>query len=335
MSLVQSSLKHIAIQFLRALPGAANKIYQEDVLKAIRGIVCYNQGKLAIYTFQANEKHKKLKNKVREIESFTRQISDEDIEKLNELCDALSKYLDKEFRVIAEKNFEYLIDFFKSRCNPGKRVRVCIKAVEKGNLITLWRDRYYGIPQKPYPITNSTAFSKIIDTGSYYLCNNIPKSIIEHKYNNLRIHEDSVRRFYQCWNPFRNIKYRRSAKFDEDWQRCWRRIPSNGRDELPAPETCYKSTLVIPMTLLNDSSLMSDEFRQQFNVRPNAKKAVFGFLGLDHPNVDFFKEEDDVNLCYIFADILSLYLIQRLNYITFSAAFKEAQQIIQRSKSHA
>ena len=52
-------------------------------------------------------------------------------------------------------------------------------------------------------------------------------------------------------------------------------------------------------------------------------RAIFGYLCFDHVDVGFFKDED-IELGYIFADILSLYFIARATYTDFSDTYKNA-----------
>ena len=330
--MVLYSFKHLAIRFLRALPGAANTLYQEDILEKLREITCYNQGKLAIYTFQANEKHKSLKNKLREIENSGNPVSENNLEELRSCLNNLSNYLDREFRIVSENNFQYLTKFFTNRHHRDKRIRVCVKAVQADQIITLARDTYYGLPQEPFPIEDNAAFSTAIETGRFYLCNNIPESISKGNYRSFRIYEDAARSFYKKCKLTKNLRYRYSQEFDTDWQNCWRRVEIDGSEKLPPPETCYKSTLIIPMTLLSDPSYMSSEFRQHFNVNSNTQKMVFGFLGLDHPNINFFNKKGDIDIGYIIADILSLYLIQRLSYISYSRVYNDSEFVINNSR---
>ena len=72
------------------------------------------------------------------------------------------------------------------------------------------------------------------------------------------------------------------------------------------------------MTLWNNS--LSDSFKDLINIS-NIERSIFGFLCLDHPESGYFQEEKDVNVGYIIADLLSLYLINRLNYTDNSKTF--------------
>ena len=44
----------------------------------------------------------------------------------------------------------------------------------------------------------------------------------------------------------------------------------------------------------------------------------------NHQTIDYFNEDIDTKIGYIFADILSLYLIANLNYTLYSRTYKDA-----------
>ncbi|MBW4465043.1 MAG: hypothetical protein KME07_06340 [Pegethrix bostrychoides GSE-TBD4-15B] len=331
LEVVDQFFNNIAIRFLRSLPGGAQQIHQRANLKAIRELICYNQGRLADYSFVASECHKRLKEELVRIGSSTALVSQQDLDILKNRADDLSGYLDYEFRRVSHENFERLLRFFTYKTPLGKPLRACIKAVEGSTMVTLARDKF-SIVEEDFSVGANTAFTRINETGTHYICNNIPSEVKRGSYRNARIYEDAVRQIYSEPGLIRRLRYRHSATaVDRNWQQCWKRVTVANLEELPPIETCYKSTLVIPMTLLNSNNWLSSEFRSHFNIGANGSRASFGFLCLDHQNTAFFNENEDLDLGYIFADISSLYLIQRLTYTTYSRAFNEAANLVQRS----
>ena len=57
-------------------------------------------------------------------------------------------------------------------------------------------------------------------------------------------------------------------------------------------------------------------------------RAIYGFLCFDHQQINYFNTDVDINIGYVFADILSIFLIQRLIYTEYSKTFQKAQEII-------
>jgi len=65
------------------------------------------------------------------------------------------------------------------------------------------------------------------------------------------------------------------------------------------------------MTLWNND--LSEEFKELVNLE-NVDRTIFDFLCFDHVDVNYFDEEGDVALGYVFADIVSMYIFARLIY---------------------
>ncbi len=117
---------------------------------------------------------------------------------------------------------------------------------------------------------------------------------------------------------------------DIDWQNCWEKFTN----QTPCPNSFYKSTLVIPMTLRNET--FSREFEKLvLNGDKNKanKKTMFGFLCIDHRHTDYFNLDSDVRIGYIFADILSLFLIVRKICIIKSPIYDEINELVKQSKT--
>jgi len=184
-----------------------------------------------------------------------------------------------------------------------------------------------------YPVSANTGFNHVYTTSEPYLCNDIPKAVSLGKYKNPRLNDIDAREYYK--------EFESSGKHDDyKWALSWNdliydddtknKIPEN--EKRPPQEACYMSTMIIPMTLLNNEGL-SDEFREHFHIpRPpggtSKSRAIWGFLCFDHVDTDYFVEKLDIPVGYIFADMLSLILINRLNYVTYSETFGKAEKYI-------
>ena len=317
--MLQKSIVNILAQVLRNLPGAAQVNQQITNLKDIRRIVCYNQSNLANYIFLSSRKHKRLKT------ALTNYISNNSKDQLDELKIAYSEldyYLENDFRKVSNYHFTEMIKIFEKKSITTKTPRICIKGFRDKKIETLVRNEFTTEEHKQYPLEANTAFKKIMENRSYYLCENIPREIQNRSYTNARIHEDSVSNDYPSGvlRNLRDLKLWLANKPDKEWQKCWKR-EENG--EKPPLDSCYKTTLVVPLSFPGDKGWISQEFINHFTTK---SIVCFGFLCLDHQNVGYFKEED-IDIAHVFADFLSLYLFQKYTCSSYSKVWKEANSI--------
>jgi hypothetical protein len=329
--------RNIAIQFLRALPGAAQDIHDQDNLNYLREIIYYNQAKLTNYNFLGSQKHKLLKESYYSLLKVENPNSIDFLNKLRALQDnhlELSAYLHNEFREICDKNFDYLKKFYSRKTFKSKFPRICVKVVRERKIITFHRDKSNSIFDEPeFPVHSNTAFAEIDENGKHFICNNIPLSIKKGRYRNPRIYDSEVLNKYKMPSLIANLKLRCLNSDDESWTDRWqRRVSSNGERELSDCKQCYKSTLVIPITLENKNGILSNELSKHFKIEPGNSNVIFGFLCFDHCNINFFNDSEDVDIGYIFAQILSLYLMQLLNITEYSSIFKDSLELL-RNKS--
>lgn len=278
----------------------------------VKEIVCYNQGKIADYSFIASKRHQDLKSIV---EGKNECCDQKDIEASRQMLD---EYLNVEFGNACEDNFEYAIKYFENRSNFLPRV--CLKVYYDNKVVPLFRDRFL-IPDSEYSIDANTAFQNIHMTGKYFLCNNIPEAIHLGLYKNARIDSQKVKKYMNTFSIDRKL-----SKFfdheDTSWVSCWH---SQGKCQQLPPEACYKSTLVVPLTFWNND--LSSEFTNHFSIDSSLKRSVYGFLCFDHHCAGYFDLEKDINFGYIIADLLSLYLAQTLNYTNLSNSYRKATDI--------
>jgi hypothetical protein len=334
-NVVDSIAQNALIRLIKLIPGGAREIYRKASIKEIKKVVSYNQVRLADYTFNASQKHRRLAEELEKVSSAGQQNLPQRLAELNNALDDLSEYLEDTFREIAHKNFDFLLTFFKYKTLNNKEPRICIKAVQDNTIVTLVRNKF-SYQEEDFGIEENTAFVKVNETGRYYLCADIPKEILRGTYRNARIIDFDVQNYYRLRQPslFTNLKYRFSRATDEEWRRCWRSVVgANNQTIRPPIDTCYKSTLVVPLSLINTDTWLSNEFRNHFKIGSSAHSANFGFLCLDHQNKSFFDEDEDVDLGYTFANILSLHLIVRLNYTTYSSVFNQSMKIIKQTNA--
>lgn len=278
-----------------------------QLIKLINRMVCYNQGRYIEFEYLLGLKHKDIKDEL--------PVSPGS-ERLTACCEELLRFAYFELQQITEKNFKFIIEYFTGSGRSKIPPRVCIKALHNDRIVDLFRNkrgRYY---VKEHPIKSNSGIEYVFQNGMYYIQNDIAMQAKQGHYKNPRIIDQRVRNYSK---PFR---WPYSDSSDERWISCW---TNNDDDSPPHPESCYKSTLIIPMTLLNND--LSDEFRKSFfRNSVQGDRTIWGFLCLDHVKTDYFLDEMDRMLGYLFADILSLYYISTYIHTENSGSFSRAMK---------
>lgn len=313
------------INVLKAVPSIISHKQVQNNNRFIKDILCYNQAKIMGYSHEIDETHKQLKAihgkaSIRPGGPLAQDLSD-----IQPLVEHLSIGMLEKFREITSENFEYLHRFYVDRSFGTSRPRFCVKTTYKDQgefkILTAARDRDLS-NEPPYSATDNTAFVQIININGHYLCNNIPLEVKLGNYRNSRIICADVQAYYNPPGRYQNLRYRYSNKLkDDEWRRNWHPLPSfTGLPERPPAELCYKSTLVIPISVVTHG--LPSDFSKNFNISGN--RIAFGFLCLDHENIDFFKDKD-INIGYIFADLISLYLVDWLKCTVYSSVYRESR----------
>lgn len=277
-------------------------------INLVRDATCFNQGSFTQYWYLASEEHKKL-----------RIAHDKRQRNAHELTDqraSLVEILNLKFHEAALSNFDFLHRLFDPRNETPPRI--CIKGYFKtadtDTVITVFRD-------KPVPYSQitkkeaNTGFDYVLKHGKYFLCNDLPRAIAERRYQNPRISQSKAEQY------FRN----RWIKPRAAWAKAWIDYKSNSDQT-----DYYQSTLIVPMTLWNNG--LDERFLKALEILPNKKRTIMGFLCFDHPHRDYFREELDVSLAYIFADTLALYLFARLSFIEMSNTFRSTENFLDGEK---
>lgn len=293
------------------------KKYTWDLVKEITEFVCHTQGELAYYIYKAGNLHRKMKDAYRE--------NPTDKEKLSELSGTLYSEIRKDFEKISKTSLKYLDRYFSIEKRSKYLPRFIVKCYDNNTTIDIYRkDWQY---TKEYMIIENSGFQDVRDTGKSYICNDIPKKAAKDKYYNPRLNNTGVREYLE------DLEKSKKSDDHEKWIKCWQQLKhGEGKEERltpPPAESCYKSTLIVPMTLLNND--MPEDFKEGFQVpegfgNENSEKdsrLIYGFLCCDHTERGYFKKEIDVKILYLFADLLSLYLINWFNYTHYSKTFRK------------
>lgn len=278
----------------------------------LKEFICYNQGEYAQYNFLVSRRHQELKVALS-------KGAKTDIETK---IDTLDKFVFTQAEAVFTKNFEIIKKCFSGR--NEKLPRICVKCHnDKKQIVDVFRDRQAYL-NNPYRISDNTGFNEVYKTGRAYQNNDIPRAAREGRYKNPRLHSGAVKNYVLS-------KSFSTRGDDVNWINCWNPIVEEDSQTQPKPESCYKSTLIVPMTLLNNE--LNDEFKgafkidnKQVDVVDEKPRAIWGYLCFDHPERDYFIESIDGALGYIFADTLSLYLITQLTYTEYSKTYISAKK---------
>lgn len=294
-------------------------IHQEyhDLSELLKEFVCYNQGKFASYSFELGELHKIIKNEL--------NSEKPDLSKLKENCIKLLNYSIDQFKSEVKYNYnEYIMRYFKNRAEYMPRMTV--KACNNKQSIDLFRlhKRYF----TNYESNENRGFQRIFSTGKYFLCNNIPLETAKGDYYNPRLKSIKVVSYinYMKEHSLNEHKAKHDNTAKKLWMDCWvnEGIEDDKREVRidPTHEECYKSTLIIPITLIN--SEISNNLRAHFDIpkvelsQDEIARSIYAFLCFDHQDISYFIKDIDVKIGYLFADILSLYLLDCLRYTKYS-----------------
>ena len=270
----------------------------KNVIRVMHKAVCFNQGRYLEYNFIAAEKHRNLKDSLR--------LDKNNVENIAKLTKELVDFVNTKFYENTHENFKVLHAYFSTRKRPYPRI--CIKgsfrADNKSTVVSVFRDSLVKYDSNS-EINKNSGFKSVYKNGAYFLENNIPKAAAEGRYFNPRLKQDCAKSYLGSKTSGKSAK----------WSDCW-------IGDKTESSSFYKSTMIIPMTLWNNK--ISDEFKDLINMS-NVDRTIFGFLCFDHTEANYFNEEEDVPVGYVFADIMSMYVFTRLIYMEISKTFSEAE----------
>ncbi|MCT7610378.1 hypothetical protein N5U14_05930 [Aliarcobacter butzleri] len=282
-------------------------------LKLLQKFNCYNQKNIIKFEYVLSQKHKKLKD------YFNNNKNDEDyLSKLKEMHDEFffeSFYM---MQGIFEENYILIDEIFQSMNNSASAPRMSIKSISQDVVVEIYKSHSKDFNFRVIKISDNTAFDNILnDNKKYFFSNDLEKLFLEKKYKNPRL----------------NIELMEKLKSKEiTWEECWVKYKLQDKSS-----NSYKSTVVIPMAIRSeDKDKEHPEFYENFFKNVNHSKnsrTIWGFLCFDHKNRKYFiNEEDIVSLGYIFADILSLYLMFFYNFFTSSKTIELIDKTLKKAK---
>jgi hypothetical protein len=289
----------------------------------LRKFVCYHQGAFIQYAFLAGEYHKAMKEELYKPDREINSIEAKKTELLN--------YLHSQLAEVADESFKLMQTFYSGR--DEKSPRICIKVnfnPARDEIVSLFREQEVGYISDCI-VNENKGFQYVKDNGNYYLCHDIPKDAISGEYYNPRLIPEAVANYKAPGFLKRSRRGGDSSFIDDAWVNCWKRSTNEtGKTSKPHYRNCYKSTLIVPLTLKNNH--LDARFLEKFNLKTVTERTIFGYLCFDHIKTKYFRRIFDVDIGYVFADILSLYLLIRFIYVDQSKTFSNVMNYLSKNK---
>lgn len=286
------------------------------VIGLLQGVICNNQSMYIQYHFLLSEKHKMMKSE------FIKENMSLDV--VREYYTTMTDYAYEGISDSIGSNFKLLLEYFKLTKTTKYLPRLCVKSIHNNQVVDLYRfdPEYYTM----HSVDENTSIKYIQENGLYYLCNNIPLAAKNGLYVNPRLNQAMVRKY----EPSLFDRFKKDGP-DKGWADCWVDNNTEHEPRRANASSCYKSTLVVPMTLLNNS--LTREFQRTFfNKELKDNRTIFGFVCIDHLNANYFDEELDVKIGYIIADLMSLYFIALHIYTEKSETFNMVSELIEEKR---
>lgn len=327
------------------MPGPVQKAFRqmerhvegdEDWAKHARELICFFQGQIISYFYQASNKHHALKLALGKKKPSLPTIR----KRVKELDDYLYYSLVSDIWPQAQKMTAQLFEYTKG---PRNAPRMCMKVhtvVDGETMVQVMaRDKRVNYDEafSPCPVHANTASMEVEGNGIYYLCNDIPKEISRGEYDYHRINNDRAKEYYKQ-GKYKEVK---KGEKDVEWEKCWHPVRNeNGRKMTHNVGSCFKSTLVVPMTLINNS--LGREFwdivtkkagcsgllgpGKNMSIK-DAERWVFGYFCMDSVETNYFDVQEtgfDICLGYLMADLFSICLFINQTYTTLSKTYSQA-----------
>ncbi len=277
-------------------------------MKYLREFICHNQKQLIKYEYTISQLHKAFKD------SYYEESQKLDNNKLQENYE---KLIIDSFNMLEEtyaSNIKYIENVFNI---DNSKVRITIKMLleDKKSLIDIYRNHEVDNKFSQTSIKENFGFKEIIlNQKTFYMNNDLEEAFLSGNYENNRIKED-------CYEDLKHKKI--------SWKDCWKGYNT----ESIKNNEYYQSTLIIPMSITN-----SEEDKEQYSLfynqffEPDKKflkqRTIWGFLCIDTIEKNYFTKLENelispVDYGFVFADILSLYLVFFYNYVISSETIKE------------
>lgn len=307
----------------------------QSYVESNKAFVCEMQGWLATFMVNGSERHNQLRLAV---EAFQRSTSPQtqQVADLEAAMDAMTTFVDHHLACACQKVFTALDQHFAPRYRGNLyKPRFCVKLRERDGIYTLARNGGEVEKQEirfEAARNGNSGFEFVAKEGKPFFENNLPVRAKAGVYKNPRLDVGKVARYSaSLWDRCRS--YFVAGPIDDvRWMECW---TNGGGQQLPPALSCYKSTVIVPMTLLHHQ--VDHEFIHAFGTKSDklpadSSKYNFGFLCADCHHTEFFEEHDKVCL-FVHADLFCLFLIQAYSYREHSPTFAAAEIELEKLKA--
>lgn len=282
-----------------------------EITEHLRKCICEFQLEYTNYQFVASRLHRDFK------ESFLA-----DPEASHELYAQLENFVEKGLKKLCGDQGEYIRTYFDLTHSPSEKPRVGIHAVNDEDDVVdiiMLPSGEIGTQKK---IEEYSVFLEVVATGLPYLNNNLPKTA---KKDDEFIHKgldiESIRKGYRCkmrdsklLSRWRNNLFKKTLSDPE-----WSQLSKNSSSK---KNTLYKSHLVVPVTFRGhaEKGRLNSSMVDILQLREDGR-SILGFVCVDHQSTYFFDDKDsssydniDVNVLYLYADMISLIFVTALMY---------------------
>ena len=291
-----------------------------SMIPLLKDAICYFQGDIIKYISEAHDAHEELVKELNDIAP----TDVKDNKTLLRIKNKLNDVLDDGLLAASTTAYSLLEKYFRDVRRKKQLPRICLKLNHQSNnslvVYTHSRNNKKNASfDSPCMISENSAFSHIEMHGNAYFCNNIVEKIKNGDYKNPRLNTSRGK----------NINVVLLQNDDSAWKSRW-------LDPTGDMSSCYRSTMVIPLTLVNNN-LPNSFWKNLRNKVPGTlpiktgvdsltslKRTVFGYLGFDSTHTDYFCEKQDISMSYCLADFLCIYLYWYHYFTTFSRYYYDA-----------
>lgn len=316
---------------LRQSPREAPLSAKHWATRDFRDFMHFHKGKALEFFFLTSERHRALLIAMERASQMTKAGKTGRGPSIQSAEKRLREFITKELESICFRTCKKIETCFQDR--RATPVRACVKVyVNDGGSSELGHPSIKTIARTtevPYDndfektyIDNNTGFRKAQVTKCEFLSNDLLADILNRSYTqNRRLNIDQILADRDV------LKNMTEEEISKHWPRYW----DNGSINAEHISSCYRSTLIIPMTLMNND--LSNEFKTEFKFKSienkNIEHVIFGYLCLDHVEPDYFVKPGDIDIGYFFADILTLYQVVALAFTAGSETYQMARKVLQ------
>jgi hypothetical protein len=246
----------------------------------------------------------------------------------------MNECIDKGFKGLCGDIAEGIEEYFMQTHAHGRKPRVGIHMVSDDDTVVDVVVIPAGAHRSAKALSEYSAFDTIVKNGLPYLCNNIPveaKRREAYKHAGLDIPKIKNQYLPKWYDKKLIARLRNNFRKKNDLDVEWRNMSSNPEH---ITEDLYKSHLVVPITYRAhaDKQRLDRDLVEKLQLPENGR-SILGFICIDHPATHYFdsgavdsEENIDINVVYVFADMLSLVIMNMMMFTNGSSEFKEYEE---------